>query len=253
MPKLLVDAMSDWGAEDDFPPVWEADPDGLLALGGRLTPQRVLQAYRRGIFPWPVGYAGRQILAWFSPDPRAVLELDALYVSRRLARRIRSGCFQLTCDQAFPDVIAACALPRGDDAGTWITPEMKRVYGELHRQGHVHSVEVWQAGTLVGGVYGVSLGGFFAGESMFHRARDASKVALVALSTHLAARGFSLFDIQQATSHALSMGACEISRREFLTRLAQALEQPVTFGTRLELEQLPVRIRRAQPGDRPGG
>lgn len=241
--------MNDWGEEDDFPPVGQAEADGLLALGGRLTPERVLGAYRRGIFPWPLGCAGRPVLAWFSPDPRAVFELDSVRVSRRLARRIRSGCFRLTCDQAFGDVIAACAMPRTGEADTWITPDMERVYSELHRRGYAHSLEVWRADALVGGLYGVSLGGFFAGESMFHRANDASKVALVALGTHLASRGYSLFDIQQATAHALRMGAREIPRRRFLERLAHALAQPVTFGTRLELEQLPARIQRAAPGD----
>ncbi|MCU0961851.1 MAG: leucyl/phenylalanyl-tRNA--protein transferase [Pirellulaceae bacterium] len=237
--------MSVSGNEDDFPPVWQTDADGLVALGGRLTPARVLQAYRRGIFPWPLGAAGGKILAWFSPDPRAVIEFDAVYVSRRLARRIRSGCFQLTCDRAFADVIAACAAPRGRESDTWITPEIRRVYGELHLAGHAHSLEVWQADALVGGIYGVALGGFFAGESMFHGVTDASKVALVALVAHLATRGYSLFDIQQATAHALRMGAHEIPRRQFLARLERAVAQPVTFGTRLELERLPALIRRA--------
>jgi leucyl/phenylalanyl-tRNA--protein transferase len=208
-------------------------------LGGRLTPERVLEAYRRGIFPWPIVESGYELLAWFSPDPRAVIELDQLHVSRRLARRLRSGRFRVTCDQAFEAVVAGCAAPRARDTGTWITPDMVRVYGELHRRGHAHSVEVWHEVNLVGGLYGVSLGGFFAGESMFHRERDASKVALVALVAHLQARGFCLFDVQQATAHAVRMGACEIRRAQFLWRLGEATSLPVTFGQQLELAQWP--------------
>jgi leucyl/phenylalanyl-tRNA---protein transferase len=229
---------------DEFPPVSAANEDGLLMLGGRLTPERVLAAYRRGIFPWPIVESDYELLAWFSPDPRAIIELDQLYVSRRLARRICSGRFHATCDQAFDRVIAGCAAPRATDRGTWITPDMARVYGQLHTQGHTHSVEVWHEDVLVGGLYGISLGGFFAGESMFHRERDASKVALVTLVAHLRARGFRLFDVQQATAHAVRMGAGEIRRSRFVARLREALQLPVTFGTELDLSLLDAVIGR---------
>lgn len=219
----------------DFPPVAEATEDGLLMVGGVLYPEWILAAYRRGIFPWPIVDQGYEFLAWFSPDPRAVIELNELYVSRRLARRIRSGRFDVTCDRDFPAVIAGCAAPRhGHNSGTWITEGMIQAYCELHEQGHAHSVEVWLEGSLAGGLYGISLGAFFAGESMFHVQRDASKVALVYLVAHLKARGFQLFDVQQATEHALRMGASEIPRNDFLARLAPALAANVTFGTTLD-------------------
>lgn len=233
----------------EFPPLYTATDFGLLAVGGRLTPDRVLRAYRRGIFPWPIVEGGDEILAWFSPDPRAILELDHLYISRRLARRLRSGRFQLTCDQCFSQVMAGCAAPRDgdesdDESETWITADMLRVYGELHQQGHAHSVEVWAAGQLVGGIYGIGLGGFFAGESMFHRVRDASKAALVGLVAHLRARGYTLFDIQQATPHSISMGATEIRRTQFVSRLRVAAALQVSFGTTLDLSGLPALLAR---------
>jgi leucyl/phenylalanyl-tRNA--protein transferase len=213
-------------------------------IGGKLNEHWVLNAYRQGIFPWPLIDGNTQILAWFSPDPRAIVELDALYVSRRLARRIRSGIFRTTCDENFDAVIRGCAAPRRAESLTWITPQMVSVYRRLHRLGHAHSVEVWNESRLVGGIYGIAIGGFFAGESMFHRQRDASKVALVALVAHLRARGFELFDIQQTTSHAVSMGATELSRDQFLARLRHAIKQPVTFGDQLDLSQLDDVIRR---------
>lgn len=237
--------MSPLRHDDQFPPVTAANEDGLLLVGGRLTPERVLEAYRRGIFPWPIVERACEILAWFSPDPRAIIELDRLHVSRRLARRIRSQRFRVTGDQAFPDVVAGCAAPRAADTGTWITPTVARVYGHLHKLGHAHSIEVWRGDQLVGGLYGISLGGFFAGESMFHRERDASKVALVALVAHLRARGFRLFDIQQATAHAVSMGATEISRARFIARLRTVLTLSVTFGSDLDLSQLDAVIEPA--------
>ncbi|MHB8973972.1 MAG: leucyl/phenylalanyl-tRNA--protein transferase [Pirellulaceae bacterium] len=230
--------------DDDFPPVSAASEDGLLMLGGRLNPARVLDAYRHGIFPWPIIDRGCEILAWFSPDPRAIIELDHIYVSHRLARRIRSAQFEVTCNRCFADVMAGCAAPRRIPTGTWITPKMTRVYCQLHALGHAHSVEVWQAGQLVGGLYGVSRGGFFAGESMFHRARDASKVALVTLVAHLKARGYGLFDVQQATQHAVRMGATEIGRSQFVARLQKAVELSITFGRELDLSLLPDILQR---------
>ena len=216
--------------EPRFPPVHRAAADGLLLIGGQLTPAWLLAAYRRGIFPWPIVQGRSEILAWFSPDPRAILELDALHVSRRLQRRLRSGEFSVTCDQDFAGVVHACAQPRATNDGTWITPAIAAAYQRLHALGHAHSVEVWCDGALVGGLYGLALGGFFAGESMFHRQRDASKVALVWLVEYLRQRGFALFDVQQPTAHLVSLGARAIPRAEFLQRLQRALELPVAFG-----------------------
>ena len=198
-------------------------------VGGLLTTDWLLAAYCRGIFPWPVYDGQNEILAWFSPDPRAILELDHLHVSRRLRRRLHSGRFQVTFDRDFPRVITACAEARNPGDGTWITPHLAEAYVEMHRLGAAHSVEVWEDDRLVGGLYGLALGGFFAGESMFHRVRDASKIALVCLVRHLQSRGFVLFDVQQASPHLVRMGATEIPRREFLTRLKKALELRVSF------------------------
>ena len=222
--------MADVGEPIYFPPVTASLEGGLLRVGGQLTPDWLLAAYERGIFPWPVIEDEWEVLAWFSPDPRAVIELDGLHVSRRLARRIRSGQFQVTLNRDFAGVISGCMAPRRDDSGTWITPEIRSAYQRLHELGYAHSVEVWSETKLVGGLYGVALGGMFAGESMFHRERDASKVALFGLQSHLRQRGFTLFDIQQQTNHSKSMGAVEISRAEFLLRLHSALTLPVTFG-----------------------
>ena len=219
-----------------FPPVATALEGGLLRLGGQLTPDWLLTAYGRGIFPWPLIEDDWEVLAWFSPDPRAVIELDGLHVSRRLARRIRSGRFEVTIDQDFAGVIAGCSGPRSHDTGTWITPAICKAYQQLHALGYAHSIEVWCQRKLVGGLYGVALGGMFAGESMFHRMRDTSKIALVFLRGHLRQRGYTLFDIQQQTPHAERMGSVEISRTRFLSRLQSALELPVTFGERLQDE-----------------
>lgn len=212
-----------------FPPVWKAQEDGLLMVGGCLSTDWLLAAYRRGIFPWPVTDGKREVLAWFSPDPRAILELDALHVSRRLARRLRSGQFEVTFDNEFDGVVRGCAAPRRSDGVTWITPQLAASFGQLHRRGYAHSVEVWQRGKIVGGLYGLALGGFFAGESMFHQVRDASKVALVHLVRHLKRQGFTLLDVQQATPHLTRMGAEEIPRSQFLVRLQKALADSVKF------------------------
>lgn len=215
-----------------FPPAWQADRDGLLCAGGNLQPDLLLDAYRHGIFPWPSD--DQSPLLWWSPDPRTVIEFDHFHSSRRLARTIRSGRFSVSCDRDFRGVIRACAGGHGRQGGTWITRKMIAAYERLHTLGHAHSVEVWQAERLVGGVYGVSLGGLFAAESMFHRATDASKVALVHLVDHLRARGYTLLDIQQWTAHTGRFGASEIPRSQYLARLAEAVELPVTFGDRLE-------------------
>ncbi|QDU90149.1 Leucyl/phenylalanyl-tRNA--protein transferase [Pirellulimonas nuda] len=215
-----------------FPSAELADEEGLLVVGGALDPDVLLDAYRHGIFPWPIDDVSP--LLWFSPDPRALIELDGLHVSRRLARTIRSGRFNATCDQAFADVMKGCATAPGRRGGTWITPTMRRAYTRLHRLGHAHSVEVWRDGELAGGVYGVAIGGLFAAESMFHRETDASKVALAALVGHLNRRGYQLLDVQQWNEHTGSMGAIEAPRAEYLRRLAVAVEAPVTFGDTLE-------------------
>jgi leucyl/phenylalanyl-tRNA--protein transferase len=207
-----------------FPDPATAPADAPLAAGGDLSPQRLLAAYRAGIFPW---YDDSTPILWWSPDPRAIFELDGLHVSRRLARTVRSGRFAVRFDTAFDAVIAGCA---DRDEGTWITDEMRAAYGELHRLGHAHSAEAWHDGRLAGGIYGVTVGGLFAGESMFTRIRDASKVALVALVEHLRAGGYVLFDVQFLTDHTERLGAVEVPRREYLDRLARAIELDVQFS-----------------------
>lgn len=202
-------------------------------FGGELTTPWLLDAYAHGIFPWPI-FDGADIVVWWSPDPRAVFEFDCFRVSRRLARTCRGDRFEVTCDRDFAGVIAGCASADGRVGNTWLTPKMIEAYTRLHEAGHAHSVEVWHQGHLAGGTYGVTIGGLYSGESMFFRVRDASKVALVHLVAHLRARGYTLFDIQQCTEHTESLGAVEISRHEYLHRLATALEQDVSFGDRLE-------------------
>jgi leucyl/phenylalanyl-tRNA---protein transferase len=214
-----------------FPPASRASPDGLVAVGGRLTTERLLDAYRHGIFPWPA--QSYEPMLWWSPDPRAILPLEGVYRSRRLQRRMRSGEFEMRCDTAFAEVIAACGGGPGREGGTWLTPEMIAAYTELYRRGHAHCVETWKEGQLVGGVYGIAIGGLFAAESMFYRARDASKAALVRLVDHLHARGYQLLDVQQWTAHTGSLGVIEIARREYLRRLAEVVDLPVSFGSEL--------------------
>lgn len=212
-----------------FPPVADATAEGLVRFGGQLSVEWLVDAYRRGIFPWPLCHGDRHVLAWFSPDPRAILELDSLHVSRRLARRLRQGEFRPTRDRAFGEVIAACALPRRHEPGTWISPELAAAYRQLHACGIAHSVEVWHDEALVGGVYGVALGGYFSAESMFCFRRDAEKAALYFLVEHLKQQGFTLLDVQVITDHTAKLGATEIPRSEFLRRLQQALAQEVSF------------------------
>ena len=212
-----------------FPDVASAAADGLLLVGGRLTEPWILEGYRRGIFPWPIGDETETSLAWFSPDPRAIVELDGLHISRRLARRMRGDQFRITCNHEFRGVIAGCAEPRRDDDLAWITDELACAYVHLHRRGFAHSIEVWQDDRLVGGLYGVALGGVFFGESMFSRCRDASKAALAHLVARLREREFVLLDVQQATPHLTRMGATEISRHDYLQRLAAGLRKQVQF------------------------
>lgn len=214
-----------------FPPVETADRDGLLAFGGSLAPEWLLDAYRHGIFPWPMTADGEPLM-WWSPDPRAVIELDQLHISRRLRRTCRQGLLRVTYDRAFPAVIQGCSAEGDRTGATWLTPAMIDAYVCLHQLGHAHSVEAWDGDRLAGGVYGVAIAGLFAAESMFYRVRDASKVALVHLVAHLRRRGYRLLDIQQLTPHSARMGAIEIPRREYLSRLAVALDEPVSFNPR---------------------
>ena len=212
-----------------FPPAELASPEGLLAVGGDLRVERLLEAYRHGIFPW---YNDDQPILWWSPDPRAVLFPDQLHISRSLKRTMRLGGFTVTLDTRFRDVMRGCAGPRPQypDGGTWITKEMTEAYVQLHELGYAHSVEAWQEGRLVGGLYGVALGGIFFGESMFTRVPDASKVALVSLVRQLQAWGFRIFDCQQPSRHIKMLGAEDISRRDFLDHLADALTLPNRRG-----------------------
>ncbi len=187
-----------------FPPAQRANRRGLVQIGGELSADWLLDAYRHGIFPWPLLDDCPEV-QWWSPDPRAIFELDGFHISRRLAATLRSGRFSVTSDRDFAGVIQGCATAVDRMGRTWLTPEMIAAYGRMHELGHAHSVEVWQAGELAGGVYGVAIGGLFAGESMFRYRRDASKVALTHLMRHLNERGYTLFDIQQLTEHTASL------------------------------------------------
>ena len=208
----------------DFPPLDAASPEGLLAIGGDLCPDRILSAYRRGIFPW---FSGNQPILWWSPNPRAVLLPSQIRISRSLKKNIRNRGFRITTDQAFVDVVKECAKDREQQKGTWITKEMRDAYTALHSWGHAHSVETWQNGELVGGLYGISIGKAFFGESMFARVTDSSKTALVGLSTLLTNRGYHFIDCQVRSSHLDSLGAKCIPRNQFSKMLEKAILVPV--------------------------
>jgi len=208
-----------------FPDPRRADEEGLVAVGGDLSVQRLLLAYRSGIFPWTANP-----VTWWSPDPRGIFELDGFHISRSLARVLRQAPFEIRLDSAFQDVMEGCAEPARGRRSTWITPEFISAYCELYEQGHAHCLECWQNDELVGGIYGVSLGGFFAGESMFHRVTNASKVALYNLIEHLRQRGYVLFDTQMLTPITEQLGGVNISREEYLMRLKVAVEKPCSFG-----------------------
>jgi len=230
----------------------EQTPEGIVAIGGNLEPQNVLEAYRNGIFPWPISPPADDLapeefddidendeteendedadseypLAWFSPHPRAILEFDQIHIPRSLKRAQNQGAYEFTINRAFDQVIHACQkAPRPGQNGTWITDEMQEAYRVLHRLGIAHSVEAWpsgdKGGKLVGGIYGVNVDGAFAGESMFHHAPNASKLALLHLASHLKSRGLAWMDIQMMTPHMKVLGAREISRDEFLLKLSQ--------------------------------
>jgi leucyl/phenylalanyl-tRNA--protein transferase len=215
------------GPHDPFPPVSKAlrSPNGLLCAGADLSPERLLDAYAKGIFPW---FSEGDPILWWSPHPRMVLFPAELKVSRSLRKAVARGTFETRFDTTFAEVMRACAEPRDGQAGTWIVPEMVAAYTRLHERGFAHSVESWRDGRLAGGLYGILLGRVFFGESMFSRETDASKVALVKLVARLQALGVGLVDCQQATRHLASLGAREIPRREFAQRLAESIQYPPT-------------------------
>ena len=216
-----------------FPSPHEADPGGLLAVGGDLGSARILLAYSMGIFPW---YSEGEPILWWSPDPRCVLDLDDFHVSRRLRRVLNQGRFRVTFDEDFRGVIRACAsVERRGQEGTWITPEMERAYVRLHEAGVAHSVECWLGEDLVGGIYGIALGRGFFGESMFHRETDASKVVVARLVDRLAGWDFHFIDAQVTTSHMLSLGAREVPRALFLEDMEEALRHPTRRGSWREI------------------
>jgi leucyl/phenylalanyl-tRNA--protein transferase len=202
-----------------FPPVAQAlrEPNGLLAAGGELSPEWLLAAYRHGIFPW---YSAGEPLLWWSPDPRMVLRPAEVRITRSLRRTLRQRRFELRCDTAFEQVIAACAEPREPGGGTWITPEMQAAYQRMHELGYAHSVESWQEGRLVGGLYGMAVGRVFFGESMFSWVSDSSKVALAHLARHLERLGYAVIDCQMVTSHLASLGGHPMPREDFTAEVA---------------------------------
>lgn len=206
--------------DDSFPPVTRAlrQPNGLLAAGGDLSAERLTEAYRNGIFPW---YSEGQPLLWWSPDPRMVLFPSEFRLSRSLRKRLRRRDYVIRVDHAFQDIIRACAAPRADQYGTWITEDMIAAYGALHRLGRAHSVETWIDGELAGGLYGVAIGRMFYGESMFTRVTDASKIALAHLVRQLERWNFGMIDCQMETAHLASFGACTIPRARFMRKLAE--------------------------------
>jgi leucyl/phenylalanyl-tRNA--protein transferase len=217
------------GPSDPFPPVESAldEPNGLLAAGGSLSVPRLIDAYSKGIFPW---FNDGDPILWWSPDPRMVLVPRELHISRSLARRLKRKDFHVTADAAFKNVIDACAGPRRDGDGTWLTPRMRRAFGELHEAGVAHSIEVWMDDELAGGIYGVALGRMFFGESMFSRRTDASKVAIVHLARQLDEWGFPMIDCQLETAHLRSLGARPIPRREFVRELDRLVRRPAKWG-----------------------
>jgi leucyl/phenylalanyl-tRNA--protein transferase len=198
------------------------DDSGLVATGGTLDPDTLINAYRAGIFPW----SSDPVISWWSPDPRAIFDLDSWRPHRSTARSARRAGWRFTVDADFAGVMRACAAPSAERPSTWITPDFERSYSELHRRGLAHSIEVWNGDGLVGGLYGVTLGGFFGGESMFHRATDASKAAIGFLIDRLRAGGFSLCDAQVPTPHLARLGAISIPRGDYMARLKRALGQP---------------------------
>lgn len=233
-------------ANSRFPNPSESHAEGLVAYGGLLEPDWLLDAYRHGIFPWPMTSEepdpseppsqtklDDEPMLWWSPDPRAIMPLDGMHLSKSLRKTLRSGRFEVKLDTAFAEVLVGCAEGPGREEGTWLTEEMQLAYYQMHRLGYAHSVEAWRDGRLVGGVYGLALGGLFAAESMFHYETNASKVALAHLVTHLRLRGFQLLDVQQWTEHTGSLGVIEISRETYLKKLKAVIDLPIDFNTEL--------------------
>jgi len=204
-----------------FPPLEAASPEGLLAVGGDLNPDRLLSAYRQGVFPW---FSDGQPILWWSPDPRAILYPANLHISRSLRKSMRTQDFEVTADRAFDRIIQACAESRNTREGTWITSGMQDAYCALHRMGYAHSVETWQNGQLVGGLYGLAIGKAFFGESMFSRITDASKTALVGLAASLTTNGYHFIDCQVVSEHLDSLGAQAVPRHRFSSELKQAVQ-----------------------------
>jgi leucyl/phenylalanyl-tRNA--protein transferase len=221
-----------------FPPVEQAlrQPNGLLAAGGNLTPERLLDAYRHGIFPW---FNADDPILWWSPDPRMVLFPSEFKVSHSLRKTLRNQVFEVSTDTAFEQVMRACAAPRDGQSGTWIHDDMISAYTRLHRLGHAHSVETWKDGELVGGLYGVAIGRMFYGESMFSRSNDASKVALAQLAAQLHRWNFGMIDCQMNTPHLESLGAREISRTDFIQNLQKLIHYP-DIGPEWQLDNEPA-------------
>jgi len=217
---MQLPILDPYNPDEDFPAIESAltEPDGLLAAGGCLSPQRIIKAYQQGIFPW---YSPGEPILWWSPNPRLVLFPEHLKISRSLRKTIRRGTFKLTYDHAFPQVMQHCAAPRDQESGTWITEEMYIAYTQLHQQGVAHSFEAWFDDELVGGLYGIAIGQVFFGESMFHKKTDASKVAFCCLVQQLSSWGYQLIDCQVHTDHLTSLGAEEISRHDFSKLIKQ--------------------------------
>ena len=209
-----------------FPDVKRATPEGLVAVGGNLSPKRLLSAYRQGIFPW---YSENQPILWWSLDPRGIIPLDDFHVGATLIKVLKRKIFEIKINTAFEDVMRACAVRSDGSESGWITEEMISSYTELHRLGNAHSIESWRNGKLVGGVYGIAIGGLFAAESMFYLESNASKIALTALVERMKETGFTLFDCQMVTNVTKRMGAIEISREEYLKQLNKALLQNCIF------------------------
>lgn len=215
--------------ESPFPDVERAlrEPDGLLAIGGDLSPTRLLRAYRRGIFPW---YSEDQPILWWSPDPRSVLYPERLHISHSLRKTLQRETYTVTADRAFRRVIESCAAPRTDGLGTWLSADMIQAFCRLHALGHAHSIESWYQGELVGGLYGLAMGRVFFGESMFYRRSDASKVAFAQLVSQLRRWGYALIDCQVASEHLTSLGAVNIPRRRFIADLNRWCDVPTCWG-----------------------
>lgn len=232
--------MIPWLADNSPFPALELalqEPNGLLAAGGDLSPERLLAAYRQGIFPW---YSAGQPILWWSPDPRMVLFPDELRISRSLAKRLKKSDYEVRFDTAFRDVMLACAeTRRPQQDGTWITADIIAAYCKLHEMGYAHSAEIWIDGQLAGGIYGVAIGKMFYGESMFHHVTDASKIAFVHLLRRLQKQGFGMMDCQMKTTHLASLGAREITRAEFSQRLAELVNYPQPLGKWFKMVDAP--------------